>query len=55
MALMDMENIEVLNHLRGCSRAKEFRFSILHPCFNSAKTYGHERDDLVAKLRVNIL
>ena len=49
MALMDMENIELLiNHLpKMLKRDGIFVFSILHPCFNSGENIlVHERDDL---------
>jgi ubiquinone/menaquinone biosynthesis C-methylase UbiE len=48
MALMDMENIEVLiDHLPKMLKKKGiFVFSILHPCFNSGENIlVHERDD----------
>jgi len=54
MALMDMENIEVLiNHLPKILKRKGiFVFSILHPCFNSGETIlAHERDDLGGEVK----
>ena len=49
MALMDMENIEILiSHLPKLLKNNGvFVFSILHPCFNSGENIlTHERDDL---------
>lgn len=54
MALMDMENIEVLiNHLpKVLKKEGVFVFSILHPCFNSGENIlAHERDDLGGEVR----
>jgi SAM-dependent methyltransferase len=49
MAIMDMENIEILiDHLpRLLKRDGKFVFSVLHPCFNSGEiTLFHEREDM---------
>jgi len=54
MALMDMENIEVLiNHLpKMLKRDAIFVFSILHPCFNSGENMlVHERDELGGEVK----
>jgi len=54
MALMDMENIEVLiNHLpKILKKEGVFVFSILHPCFNSGENIlAHERDDLSGEVK----
>lgn len=54
MALMDMENIEVLiNHLpKMLKRDGIFVFSILHPCFNSGENILiHEKDDLGGEVK----
>jgi len=54
MALMDMENIEVLiNHLpKMLKKEGVFVFSILHPCFNSGENIlAHEQDDLGGEVK----
>jgi len=53
MALMDMENIEILIAYLPKMMKKNgvFVFSILHPCFNSGENVLlHERDDLGGKI-----
>jgi len=54
MALMDMENIEILTKYLPQLLKKNgvFVFSILHPCFNSGENVLlHERDDLGGKIK----
>jgi 2-polyprenyl-3-methyl-5-hydroxy-6-metoxy-1,4-benzoquinol methylase len=54
MALMDMENIEVLiNHLpRLLKKDGIVVFSVMHPCFNSGEiTLVHEMDDMGGELK----
>lgn len=54
MALMDMENIEVLITYLPKMLKKNgiFVFSILHPCFNSGENIlAHERDDLDGEVK----
>ena len=54
MALMDMENIEVLiNHLpKMLEKEGVFVFSILHPCFNSGENIlAHEQGDLGGEVK----
>ena len=54
MALMDMENIEVLiRHVPEMLKEDGvFVFSVLHPCFNSAENVlVHERDDLGGEVK----
>lgn len=56
MALMDMENIEVLiNHLPNMlKKGGIFVFSILHPCFNSGENIlTHEQDDQGGEIKNN--
>jgi 2-polyprenyl-3-methyl-5-hydroxy-6-metoxy-1,4-benzoquinol methylase len=56
MALMDMENIEILiDHLPNMLKKDGvFVFSILHPCFNSGEnTLTHEQCDLSGKIKSN--
>jgi hypothetical protein len=48
MALMDMENIEILIHYIPflLKRNGKFVFSVMHPCFNSGEgVLGHEHDE----------
>jgi 2-polyprenyl-3-methyl-5-hydroxy-6-metoxy-1,4-benzoquinol methylase len=54
MALMDMENIEILiDHLpKMLKKGGIFVFSILHPCFNSGEnTLTHEHNDLGGRIK----
>jgi 2-polyprenyl-3-methyl-5-hydroxy-6-metoxy-1,4-benzoquinol methylase len=54
MALMDMENIEVLvNHLpKLLEKDGIVVFSVMHPCFNSGEiTLVHEVDDMGGELK----